>query len=181
MRYWWKGYQWKTSWPRKSFRRKTDTLWLRLEGLEGQVRHKTWKSKSRSFDEGRLEVTCSHVQSCTVMCSHVQCGWECQVWDYPNSSKNTIKFKRSLVLLRSFVNVIGWLSSLSFGRPNRLDYWSSHWWCDVNSKRSRDRLVRMVFVERVDELYKMLDSWSWLPGILFLWISFLRDQIVETW
>ena len=99
---------------------------------------------------------------------------------YPNSSKNTMKIKRSS-LFSSFVSAVGWLSSLSFGRLRGLDCWSSHRWCSVNSRRSRGRLIRMILVERADKLSEVLDRWGWLPGIFFLRISFPWDQIVETW
>ena len=76
---------------------------------------------------------------------------------YLNLSKNTIKIKRSSVLFSSFVSAVGWLSSLSFGRSSRLDCRSSHRWCGVDSRRSRCRLVRVVLVERADELPEVLD------------------------
>ena len=44
---------------------------------------------------------------------------------------------------------------LSFGE--KLDYWSSHWWCGVDSKKCRYWLVRVVLVEQADELSKILD------------------------
>ena len=76
---------------------------------------------------------------------------------YPNSSKNTIKIKRSSVLFSLFVSAIGWLSSLLFRRSSRLNCRSSHRGCGVDSRRSRGRLVRMVLVERADELSEVLD------------------------
>ena len=76
---------------------------------------------------------------------------------YPNSSKNTIKIKHSSVLLSLFVSAVGWSSSFLFERLIGRDCWSSHWWRSVDSKRSRGWLVRMVFVERADELSEMLD------------------------
>ena len=76
---------------------------------------------------------------------------------YPNLSKNTIKFKCSSVLFSSFVSAVGWSSSLSFGRSSWLDCRSSHRWYSVNSRRSRCRLVRVVLVERADELPEVLD------------------------
>ena len=83
---------WKTSQPNNGrLRRKTDNCWGRdteekvvdekppdpggvlggkptpydwgLKGRGSRARHETWESKGRSFDEGRLQVTCSHVQS----------------------------------------------------------------------------------------------------------------------
>ena len=48
-----------------------------------------------------------------------------------------------------------WSSSLSFG--GELDCWPSHWWRGVDGRRGRRRLVRMVLVERADELPKVLD------------------------
>ena len=101
-----------------------------------------------------MEVTCSHVQSRAVTCIVAE---DVKRASYPNSSKNTIKFKRSSVCFSSFVNAIGWSSSLLFGRSSRLDCRSSHWWCGVDSRRSRGRLVRMVLVEHADELSEVLD------------------------
>ena len=93
-------------------------------------------------------------RSLTVTCSAAE---DVERGSYPNSSKNTIKIKRSSVLFSSFVSAIGWSSSLSFGRSSRLDCRSSHRWCGVDSRRSRGRLVRVVFVERADELSEVLD------------------------
>ena len=129
-----------------------------------------WKSKDRSFDEGRLEVTYSHVQLCAVTCSTAK---DVEHASYPNLSKNTIKIKRSSFFLSLFVNAVGWSSLLLFEKLSGLDCRSSHWWRNVNSRRIHGQLVRMVLVEQADELSEMLDRWSWLPGILFLWISFL--------
>ena len=138
-RYWREGRWWKTSWPRGSSRRKTDALWLRLTRSRIDVLMKVgWKSRA---------VTCSAAED-------VECV------RYPNSSKNTIKIKRSSVLFSSFVSAVGWSSLLSFGRPSRLDCRSGHRWCVVNSRRSRGRLVRMVLVEWADELSEVLDCWS---------------------
>ena len=61
--------------------------------------------------------------------------------------------------------------SFWFERLSRPGCWSNHWWCGVDSRKSCYRLVRMVLVERADELSKVLDRWGWLPDILFLWIS----------
>ena len=72
-----------------------------------------------------------------------------------------------------------WLSSLLFG--GELDCWSSHQYCGVDGKKSRWRLVRIVFVEQTDELSQVLDCWGWLLGIFFLWIPFSRHQVVKTW
>ena len=80
------------------------------------------------------------------------------IGSYPNLSKNMIKIKCSSVLFSSFVTAVGWSSSLSFGRPSRLDCWSGHRWCGVNSRRSRGRLAKMVLVERADELFEVLDG-----------------------
>ena len=104
-----------------------------------------WKSRA---------VTCSHVQSREVTCSAAE---DVEYVRYPNSSKNTIKIKRNSVLFSSFVSAVGWSSSLSFGRSSRLDCRSSHRGCGVDSRRSRGRLVRMVLVERADELSEVLD------------------------
>ena len=56
---------------------------------------------------------------------------ECR--SYPNLSKNTIRFKRSLDSFSLFVNAIGWSYVLLFGRSSRLDCRFSHWWCNINS------------------------------------------------
>ena len=77
---------------------------------------------------------------------------------YPHLSKNTIKIKRNLVLFSSFGSAVCWSSLLMFGRPSRLDCRSGHRWCGVDSRRSRDRLIRMVLVERADELSEVLDG-----------------------
>ena len=51
-----------------------------------------------------------------------------------------------------------WSPSLSFGKE--LDCWSSHWWCGVDGRKSRCRLVKVVFMKRADELSKVLDVMS---------------------
>ena len=94
------------------------------------------------------------MQSRAVTCSAAE---DVECVRYPNSSKNTIKIKRSSVLFSSFVSAVGWSSSLSFGRYSRLDYRSSHRWCGVDSRKSRGWLVRVVLVERADELPEVLD------------------------
>ena len=114
-----------------------------------------YKVEDQCFDEGRLEVMCSYVQSRVVTCSATE---DVECVRYQNLSKNTIKIKRSSVFFSLFVSTIGWSSSLSFGRSSRLDCRSSHWWCGINSRRSRGRLVKMVLVERADELSEVLDG-----------------------
>ena len=156
-RYWWKVVDEKPPDPGGVLGGKPTPYDWGLKGRGSQFRHETWKSKSRSLNEGWLEVTCSHVQ----------CGWGCWIWIYPNSSKNTIKIKRSSVFFSLFVSAVGWSSSLLFERLRWLDCWSSRWWCGVNSRRSRGWLVRMILVERADKLFEVLDRWSWLSGILF--------------
>ena len=99
-------------------------------------------------------VTCSHVQSRAVTYSAAE---DVECVRYPNLSKNTIKIKRSSVFFSSFVGAVGWSSSLLFGRLHGLDCRSSHWWYGVDSKRSCGWLVRMIFVERADELSEVLD------------------------
>ena len=120
---------------------------MRLESRKVDVLMKVgWKSRAVMY---------SHVHLCVVTCSaaeNVECG------RHPNLSKNTIKIKRSSVFFSSFVSAVGWSSSLSFGRSSRLDCRSSHRGCGVDSRRSRGRLVRMVFVERADELSEVLDG-----------------------
>ena len=37
-----------------------------LKDRDGRARYETWKSKGKSSDEDRLEVTCSHVQLCVM-------------------------------------------------------------------------------------------------------------------
>ena len=69
------------------------------------------------------------------------------------------------------------LSSFPLERLGR----SSYRWYGIDCKRCCRRLVRVVFVERADELSKVLDRWGWLPGILFLRIPFPRHQVVEAW
>ena len=113
-----------------------------------------YKVEDRYFDEGRLEVTCIHVQSHAITCSTAE---DVECVRYLNLSKNTIKIKRSSVFFSLFVSVVGWSSLLSFGRFSRLDSRSSHRWCGVNSRKSCGRLVRMILVEQVDELPKVLD------------------------
>ena len=147
-----------------------------IKGWGSRARYETWKSKGRSFDE--VVGWKSHAVTCNAA-EDVKCR------SYPNLSKNTIKFKCSSVFFSSFVSAISWPSSLLFKRLSgldcRFDCWFSHRWCGVDSKRSCSQLVRMIFMERAVELSEMLNRWSWLPGILFLWISFPWDQIVETW
>ena len=63
-----------------------------------------------------------------------------------------------LFLIALFGALLGaaYRSSLfSFGRE--LDCWSSHRWYDVNGRRSRYWLIKMVLVKRADELSKVLD------------------------
>ena len=141
---------------------------------------KSWGSRDfeRSFDEGWMEVMCSYVQSHAVTCIAAE---NIKRGSYPNLFKNMIKFKRSSVRFSLFVSAVGWSSLSLFGRSSQFDCWSSHRWCGVNSRWSYGWLVRIVFVEWADKLSKVLDYWSWLPGILFLWISFPWDQIVEIW
>ena len=50
-----------------------------------------------------------------------------------------------------------WLPLFPLERLGELDCWSSHRWCGVDYKRSCHRLVRVVLVERTDELSKILD------------------------
>ena len=76
---------------------------------------------------------------------------------YPNLSKNTIKIKRSSILLSLFVSTISSSFLLLFESSNRLNCRSSYWWCDVNSRKSRGRLVKMILVEQSDELPEVLD------------------------
>ena len=94
------------------------------------------------------------MQSRAVTCSAAE---DVECVRYPNLSKNTIKIKHSSVLFSSFVRAVGWSSSLSFGRPSRLDCRSGHRWCGVDSRGSRGRLVRMVLIEQADELFEVLD------------------------
>ena len=49
-------------------------------------------------------VTCSHVQSCVVTCNAAE---DVKHAIYPNLSKNTIKIKRSSVLLSPFISAVG--------------------------------------------------------------------------
>ena len=48
-------------------------------------------------------------------------------------------------------------SSLPLGRLGGLDCWPSHRWYSVDCRRGRCWLIRMVLVERADELPKVLD------------------------
>ena len=130
---------------------------MRLKSRKVEILMKIgWKSRA---------VTCSHVQSRAVMCSYVQsravtcnaAGCVKRV-SYLNLSKNMIKIKRSSVLLSLFVSAVSWSSSLSFERLSGRDCQSSHRWRGVDSRRSRGRLVRMVLVERADELSEVLDG-----------------------
>ena len=96
----------------------------------------------------------SYVLSRTVTCNaaeDVKCGI------YLNLSKNTIKFKCSSVLFSSFINAIGLSSSFLFVKLSGLDFWSSHWYCGINSRKNRGQLVGMILVKRADELPKVLD------------------------
>ena len=74
---------------------------------------------------------------------------------------------RFLARLGAFCSASYWLSLFPLGRLHGLGYWSSHWWCNVNDRRSRCRFVRIIFVKWADELSKVLDCWGWLPGIFF--------------
>ena len=42
-------------------------------------------------------------------------------------------------------------------RLSGLDYWPSHRWCGIDCRKIRRRLVKMVLVERGDDLFKVLD------------------------
>ena len=114
-------------------------------------------------------------KSCAVTCNATKDG---RLGRYPNLFKNPIKLKRSS-LFSSFVSAVSWSSSLLFGRLCGLDCWFSHWWCNVNNRRSRSWFVRIIIVKWTDELFEVLDRWGWLLGILFLQISFSWNQIVE--
>ena len=75
-------------------------------------------------------------------------------------AKNTIKTKRSSVLFNLFVGAVSGSASLLFWSRWLgcwLDGWPGHRWCSVNGLRSRCRLVRMILMERADELPKVLD------------------------
>ena len=50
-----------------------------------------------------------------------------------------------------------WSPSFPLERLDGLDCWSSHWWCDIDCRKSRRRLIRVVLMERANELSKMLD------------------------
>ena len=161
-RYWWKVVNEKPPNSRGVLRRKpTPYDW----GLKGQ-RSRDFEG---CFDESWLKITCSYMQSRAVSCIAAE-DVECK--SYPNLSKNTIKFKRGSVCFSSFASAVGWLSLLLFERLCELNCRSSHWWCSVDSRKSRGWLIEMIFVEQVDNFSAVLDRWSWLPGIFFLWISF---------
>ena len=89
-------------------------------------------------------ITCSHVRSRVVTYSAAD---NVDHVSYPNLSKNMIKIKHSSVFLSLFISAVGWSSSLSFERLSGRNCRSNHRWCGVNSRRSCDRLVKMVFVE----------------------------------
>ena len=62
----------------------------------------------------------------------------------------------------SFIVSFGMLFSASCQSPlllfgGELDYWSSHWYCNVDGRRSHCCLIRMVLVEQANEFSKMLD------------------------
>ena len=126
----------------------------------------------------RLEVMCSYVQSRAVTCNAAE---DVERGGYPNLSKNTIKIKCSSVLFNSFINTIGWSSSLLFSRLSRLDCWSSPRWYSVNSRWSRCWLVKMILVKQVHKLPKVLNCWSWLSGIFFFRRFFQCNQIIKSW
>ena len=62
-----------------------------------------------------------------------------------------------LVHLGAFRSASCRLSLFLLERLSEDGYWSSHWWCCIDGRRSFCRLVRMVLVERADELSKVLD------------------------
>ena len=62
-----------------------------------------------------------------------------------------------LAHLGAFLSVSDRLFSFSLERLDGLNYWSRYWWCSVDCRRSCRRLVRVVIVERADELSKILD------------------------
>ena len=84
--------------------------------------------------------------------------------DYPylKKAKNTIKTKRSLVFFSLFISaIIRWSASLLF--QSRLfgcwlDDWLGHRWYSVNGFKDCCRLVRVIFIEQADKLYKMLNG-----------------------
>ena len=139
------------------------TRWRETEEENRRLMTKKWKSREIKV---LTETVCW--KSRAVTCNAAK---DVGLGSYPNSSKNTIKLKRSSIF-SSFVSAVGLSSLFLFGRLRGLDCWSNHRWCSVNSRRSHGRLVRMILVEWADKLSEMLDHWGWLLGILFLRISF---------
>ena len=144
-----------------------------------QVLEGNWSLMTERWRSQEVEVLTETVgwTSRAVTCNAAK---DVELRSYLNPPKNMIKIKHSS-LFSSFVGTVGWASSFLFERLCKLDCWSSHQWCSVNSRRSRGRLVKIIFVEQADKLSDVLDRWYWLSGIFFLRISFLRNQIVETW
>ena len=67
-------------------------------------------------------------------------------------------------------------------RPSRLALCEpSYWWSHINREEDCCWLLWIVFVVGGDEPSKVLDCQCRLPGILFLRVTFLQDQIVEPW
>lgn len=112
----------------------------------------------------------SHIPSYAViwnLIEDIKCG------SHPNLFTNMIKIKCSSVFLSLFVSVVSWLSLLLFDRLGELDSQFNHRWCIVNSWRRYYWFVLIVLIKQGDKLLEVLNRWSWLPSIFFLWISFL--------
>ena len=62
-----------------------------------------------------------------------------------------------VTLFGAFLNASYQSLLLLFERLSGLGCWSSHRWCGVDGRRNCCRLIRMVLVERADELSKVLD------------------------
>ena len=162
-------------------RRKTDALCVKLQLRGVGLKSWGWSLKDRNLID---KVLISGL-------IRKPYNFQAKEFNYPHlkKAKNTIKIKRSSVFFSSFVSALAWWStSLSFRsrRSDRwlgcwLDGWPGHRWCSVDGLRGRCRLVRMIFVERADELPKVLNGRCRLPGIFFFWITFPRNQIVEPW
>lgn len=83
--------------------------------------------------------------------------------------KIVIKMKCSSVLFSLFVSNVNWSTLFLFcGLSNLFYSWDSYQWCSVNNEKQRCRLLRVVFMKQVNELFKVLNSQEKLSSIFFL-------------
>ena len=122
---------------------------------------------------GQSEVLCSSSEVELLMVNY-HAGFpalpalEKQISGYPPASGSSritltrtppcrLTLARLLARLSALFSAFCWLPSFLLERLGGFNYWPSHRWCGVNCRRSRRWLVGVIFVERADELSKVLD------------------------